>query len=825
MTINRIAALLFLSILQLLPAPARAAAPPYDKVAPYDLNALGVPKFINTNFIDLAEVDQLTKFRSDAGHDYSDLTQFNVEGVPDLASKYNRESCRSMKHYFYGPDKGTPMYAPVAGTVTSISEPNVANDVQIGIQPDAEPAFGINIFHIVLDKPLVVGQHLNEGQLIGTDPGAPYIATDIAVFVKTPQGLHLISYFQALTDAAFAPYKARGVASPDALIYTKEQRDAAPYTCANGFAFTPPSPDPNLDYVALSGSAASQTISWTYIPAFIHVSDPPLVISATASSGQPVTISTTTPNACTVSGASVTAVAAGVCNILLTQAGILDQLHAVSYQINITVLAGLNPGPVYSSVQADLQSYLRFYNTGAAAGTVAVTLFDSTSGQSLGKWISPSIPAGAEQQYPISTLESALSPGAVKPQYYSLLVQAGFTGFFQHVLWRPTEGVYTNLTACAYGAGSDPLSLSGVHTSLIGATGNPSSIVVANMGPDAAVALDIYDARSGTMLGTYKTATIPNNGRAIVDVAAMEAAMNITPTPGMIHYVVKVEGPLNGFLQHLVLNQKLGVTTDMTRQCTLDGSTNPLSVSLPTPLQLGLVYSSANPASQSYLRIRNLGGAPGTVIVTLSDPASGQPLGQWTSPAIPGKYNYAQQFSVAAMESALPANAVKPAYYALAIQSNFDGEIQHLVWNPAAGAITNLSTCSTAFSTRPKEVASVDSSLVSGYPSTVIVNSVGFASATNTYSIPAYAGDGLSNKDYLGGPVYQSSLPVAANGALFLDTKTLEATFASKPVGVYWYTVTISNLNDPPPPWFLENIVTSQQSGVIEDATARCQLY
>ena len=85
---------------------ARGAADPYGTVAPYDLNTLGVPQFINTNFIDLSEVNQLTKFRSDAGHDYSDLLEFGAEGVPDPNALYNRkESCRSMKHYFYGPDQ------------------------------------------------------------------------------------------------------------------------------------------------------------------------------------------------------------------------------------------------------------------------------------------------------------------------------------------------------------------------------------------------------------------------------------------------------------------------------------------------------------------------------------------------------------------------------------------------------------------------------------------------------------------------------------------------------------------------------------------------
>ena len=185
-------------------------------------------------------------------------------------------------------------------------------------------------------------------------------------------------------------------------------------------------------------------------------------------------------------------------------------------------------------------------------------------------------------------------------------------------------------------------------------------------------------------------------------------------------------------------------------------------------------------------------------------------------------YYAAQQFSIATMESALPANTAKPATYALAVQTSFSGEIQHLVWNTKAGAITNMSTCSTGLLEPAGGNNQRRSSLVAGYPSTVIVNS--FGSATDTNSVIAWTGDGSGNT-FLGGPSGPSALPLASNGALFLGTKTLEAAFPTKPTGVYWYSVIFSNSSGSPPPWFLENIVTSQPSGVIDDLTARCHLY
>jgi hypothetical protein len=74
-----------------------------------------------------------------------------------------------------------------------------------------------------------------------------------------------------------------------------------------------------------------------------------------------------------------------------------------TYTIAVTNTSGaaiaLRVGAIFSTAQANSRSFLRFYNTGAAASTATVTLSDYVSGQALGQWTSPSIPAGAEVQY------------------------------------------------------------------------------------------------------------------------------------------------------------------------------------------------------------------------------------------------------------------------------------------------------------------------------------------------------------------------------------------------------------------------------------------
>jgi hypothetical protein len=69
-----------------------------------------VPVFVDADFMDLQKIAEISRFRSAAGHDYSD----------------GCESCRSMKHYYapypaYRNNGVNNIYSPVAGTIVSIT--------------------------------------------------------------------------------------------------------------------------------------------------------------------------------------------------------------------------------------------------------------------------------------------------------------------------------------------------------------------------------------------------------------------------------------------------------------------------------------------------------------------------------------------------------------------------------------------------------------------------------------------------------------------------------------------------------------------------------
>lgn len=197
----------------------------------YDVDRNGVPKFVRTDYIELSRIHMISRFRSAAGHDYSD----------------NFETCRSMKHYFW-PSGGDPggthvpswttikVYSPVRGTISKIFDEWAGTQIQM--KSADYPAFYFMIFHVTLANPLNVGDVVIAGQLLGNH-ASDETMSDIAVGVNTPGGWKLVSYFDVVTDSLFQGYQARGVSSRDTMIISKQERDSDPLTCS-GETFTTP---------------------------------------------------------------------------------------------------------------------------------------------------------------------------------------------------------------------------------------------------------------------------------------------------------------------------------------------------------------------------------------------------------------------------------------------------------------------------------------------------------------------------------------------------------------------------------------------------------
>lgn len=212
-----------------------------------DVAADGVPQFIGSDFVNLSEIQDISLFRSAAGHDYSD--EF--------------ESCRSMKHYYSPPPEmrtngAVSIFSPVAGRIVHLEteEENFIDDgatnQKIVIRPDDQPAILILLFHVDLlvldpDPPLTVGtslsagQHLGYGRLLRNSSLVPSHDFDIALHANTSTGIRYVSYIEAMTNSLFNDYAIWGKedASRDDFIISETARNADPLTCG-GQTFTSP---------------------------------------------------------------------------------------------------------------------------------------------------------------------------------------------------------------------------------------------------------------------------------------------------------------------------------------------------------------------------------------------------------------------------------------------------------------------------------------------------------------------------------------------------------------------------------------------------------
>lgn len=179
--------------------------------------ANGIPRFVSRPYLDLTAIARISRFRSGEGHSYTDAF----------------EACRSMKHYFqprHDVDAAAiPIVAPIDGDVVRLDEEWAGT--QLHIESQRYPAFRVILFHVRLSTPLAVGMHVAAGQPIGTHIGSQTMS-DVAVAVTTPAGFQLVSWFDVLDDAGFAQHAARGIASREAMVIARAERDAHPLSCS-----------------------------------------------------------------------------------------------------------------------------------------------------------------------------------------------------------------------------------------------------------------------------------------------------------------------------------------------------------------------------------------------------------------------------------------------------------------------------------------------------------------------------------------------------------------------------------------------------------------
>jgi len=190
------------------------------------LAACGTEEHIFGNVVDPQHLAALTKFRSCCGHSFAS----------------GGESNRTMKHYlvpkpeFVGANDRLPVRSPCDGKIVAISDEEnrleclggAIRGKQVRIVCRARPDVSIRIFHV---NPSRGPGRVDQGDLLGhadlracSYGGEPYADLDVAV----EHLASMYSYIEWLQDGSLDEWQARGLASREAAVVSKAERDAHP---------------------------------------------------------------------------------------------------------------------------------------------------------------------------------------------------------------------------------------------------------------------------------------------------------------------------------------------------------------------------------------------------------------------------------------------------------------------------------------------------------------------------------------------------------------------------------------------------------------------
>lgn len=193
-------------------------------------------KYITAMPVDLAQIEDISKYRSCAGHDRS-----------GYSFDKTLETERSMKHYLYpvkafqGTIDKVKVFAPFDGTVSRIdlekdnpyAREKSGNGITFTTPMDPNAAFSYG--HIYFVKEFKVGDNVTAGELVGYAAlGNVGDSFDIDLTAKEwvqghgkPNTEVLGSAFDHMTDSVLAEFAKYGITTQN-MIDTKEYRDAHP---------------------------------------------------------------------------------------------------------------------------------------------------------------------------------------------------------------------------------------------------------------------------------------------------------------------------------------------------------------------------------------------------------------------------------------------------------------------------------------------------------------------------------------------------------------------------------------------------------------------
>lgn len=227
------------------------------------------------------------------------------------------------------------------------------------------------------------------------------------------------------------------------------------------------------------------------------------------------------------------------------------------------------------------------------------------------------------------------------------------------------------------------------------------------------------------------------------------------------------------------------------------------------------VFGSNRTKAQSNIRFYNSSSGVGVVVVDVVDDLTGEIAGRFTR-SIPAGASV--QFSMETIENnASP--QITPAAgdtqsYTLHADAAFSGYVQHVLWNPEGGSLTNYSGCGNGLANSVQDIGNVHTSIINGYPSYLLVYNSGSTAAKPTFVVKdSRDGSSLGN--------FSLTSDIAPNTSSFVFVSDLVEFFGGTPDSNQFHL----NLEMQSSfTGFAQHIVDNQTGGVLTNMTAKCDL-
>ena len=326
-------------------------------------------------------------------------------------------------------------------------------------------------------------------------------------------------------------------------------------------------------------------------------------------------------------------------------------------------------------------------NTGVAALSATLGIYDARDGSSVGTYTTAPIPPGGQAVLSVSDIESGAGVSPSSGMYhYVIKAEGAFTGFLQHLVENVQAGVTTDMSAvCAMEASLSTATKSPLRSGAVFSTAQQTSqsfLRFYNGDTNAGeITVSLIDYDNGQALGQWTSPSIPAGAEHQFSISGIETGTGETFTRPDF-YSVSVESSVTGYFQHVLWRAADGTLTNL--------STCSAAVTANQTILSGVHTSLLDNNYPSNVAITNTGAATASVTLGIYDARDGSHLGDYATPQIPA--NGTVLISAAMMESAVGTPTDDLFHYVIQADEQFTGYLQHLVNNVQAGVTTDMTT-------------------------------------------------------------------------------------------------------------------------------------